>query len=167
MIKISANVSKKVPIRGLDYSSQAFGAAMEIEVSDTDRPEAVQQRLQELYSLLSETIDQQIAGAAPQTPQIAPRAYVAPARQLNPPQTAFPPAIRSTPQTGARAPRSVNATEAQQRALYAICQSLNLDLSAVLAQHNVSDASMLSVKAASQLIDQLKSRQNGNGTHAR
>ena len=166
MIKISANVSKKVPIRGLDYSSQQFGAAMEIEVSDTDRPEVVQQRLQELYSLLSETIDQQIAGAAPQTPQIAQRSYVAPARQLNPPQTPVPPANgRSTTQTGARQPRSVNATEAQQRALYAICQSLNLDLSSVLAQHNVTDASMLSVKAASQLIDQLKSRQNG--THAR
>ena len=167
MIKISANVSKKVPIRGLDYSSQQFGAAMEIEVSDTDRPEVVQQRLQELYSLLSETIDQQIAGAAPQTPQMTPRAYVAPARQLNSPQTAIPPVTRGASQNGARAPRSVNATQAQQRALYAICQSLNLDLTAVLAEQNVTDASMLSVKAASQLIDQLKSRQNGNGTHAR
>jgi len=30
MIKISANLSKKVPLPGVDYSSQQFGAAMEI-----------------------------------------------------------------------------------------------------------------------------------------
>ena len=38
MVRISANISKKVPIPGTEFSSQQYGAAMEIEVSDADRP---------------------------------------------------------------------------------------------------------------------------------
>jgi hypothetical protein len=64
MIKISATVSKKVPLPNVDHSSQQFGAAMEMEISNADQPQVVQQRLQELYALLSDTIDQQIAGAS-------------------------------------------------------------------------------------------------------
>lgn len=34
MIKLSANLSKKVPIPGRDFSSQQYGAGLEIEVAD-------------------------------------------------------------------------------------------------------------------------------------
>jgi hypothetical protein len=54
--------------------------------------------------------------------------------------------------------KRVTATEAQQRAIFAICKSQNLDVAAVLADFNVSDSRELHVKDASKLIDQLKSR---------
>ncbi|HLX61011.1 MAG TPA: hypothetical protein VKX17_06985 [Planctomycetota bacterium] len=61
MIKLAANISKKVPLPGIDYSSQSYGASMEVEVSDSDKPEIIKERISELYSLLSQTIDEQIA----------------------------------------------------------------------------------------------------------
>src|SRR4051812_5516750 len=63
MIKISASISKKVPIPTFQYSSQAFGAALEIEVSDTDKPASIQARIRDLYELLRCTIDEQVESA--------------------------------------------------------------------------------------------------------
>ena len=60
--------------------------------------------------------------------------------------------------------RRVNATEAQCRAIFAICKAHGIDMTAVLADFNVADARDLHVKDASRLIDQLK--QNSNGTAA-
>ncbi len=70
MIKISATLAKKVPIEGLAYSSQQYGAAMEIEISDADRPDAIKSRIQELYALLAQTIDEQIGAAQPSLQQV-------------------------------------------------------------------------------------------------
>ncbi len=64
MIKISANISKKVPLPSVEFSSQQFGASMEIEVSDADQPDAIHQRIRDLYALLSRSVDEQIAGAS-------------------------------------------------------------------------------------------------------
>jgi hypothetical protein len=156
MIKISANLSKKVPLPGIDYSSQQFGAAMEIEISDTDRPDAIKQRIQEVYALLSQTVDEQIT-----TSTAIARSQLPPPRQQN---------TASTPQNGRRYQngrsngRPVMATEAQQRALFAIAKQMNLDLNPILASYNATDASQLTVRDASALIDDLKSQQNGNGT---
>lgn len=132
MIKISANISKKVPIRGLDYSSQQFGAAMEIEISDTDRPDAIKQRIQEVYALLSQTVDEQITGATAtaRTPLPLPQ----PATQ------ATPNGRQNAPQNGqSNTGRPVTATKAQQGALYAISKSLNLDLKPVQPRRSNHD----------------------------
>ena len=168
MIKISANVSKKVPLPGVDYSSQQFGAAMEIEVSDADQPEVVRLRIQELYALLSDTIDQQISNTAQSAPRNVPARL--PVRQapnrLAAPQNGVQNGSHRRPAANGRTNRIVTATDAQQRAIFAICNSLNLELQAVLAVYNVGDASQLTVKDASRLIDELK-RQNGNGSTPR
>jgi len=63
VIKISANISKKVPIPGTEFSSQQYGAAMEIEVSDADKPENIQARIRELYRALSVAIARIASGA--------------------------------------------------------------------------------------------------------
>ena len=55
--------------------------------------------------------------------------------------------------------RRGGATEAQQRAIFAICKANGIDMAAALADFNVSDAKDLHVKDASRLIDQLKSGQ--------
>lgn len=153
MIRLNANISKKVPIPGTQFSSQQFGAAVEIEVSDADKPEALKARLQSLYALLSETVDQQIAAAA------------APSHNGGNGHTATPAAAQPVPNRlpapakGAAA-KTTGATQAQQKAIWAISKSLGLELADVLADFNVVDPKDLSVKTASQVIDALKARQN-------
>lgn len=167
MIKISANVSKKLPIAGMDYSSQQFGAAIEIEVSDADKAEDIQARIGELYALLSSTIDGQLGLATPQdiAPRTAPYNGRIPARQA--PRTL--PSPTGAPQSNGRYVRpsatangngrSLQATQAQQRAIFAICKAQGIALASVLADFNVADAKDLHVKDASRLIDELKARQ--------
>ena len=60
MLKIIANVSKKVPIPGLDFSSQSFMAGIEVEVSDGSTPEQLQHRIREVYHLLEHAVDTEI-----------------------------------------------------------------------------------------------------------
>ena len=168
MIKLSANISKKLPIPGLEYSSQQFGASMEIEISDADKPEVIQGRIQELYGLLSNSIDAQITGT---TQQPAP-ALPAPARTQ--PAQSQPPVQQPVQQRPTYAPgrnrvaavtngngngRRINATEAQVKCIFAICKANGIDMASVLADFNVSDPKDLPIKDASRLIDQLK---NGN-----
>jgi hypothetical protein len=129
---------------------------MEIEVSDTDRPDAIKQRIQEVYALLSQTVDEQIT-----TSTATARSQLPPPRQQN---TSTPTQNGRRYQNGRSNGRPVMATEAQQRALFAIAKQMNLDLSPILASYNATDASQLTVRDASALIDDLKSQQNGNGT---
>jgi hypothetical protein len=167
MIRVSAHISKKVPLPNVAFSSQQFGAELEIEVSDADSADAVKQRLRDLYSLLSYTIDEQIATVA--HPAALPSQSSAPRRHTHTTRVTGAAAShqgqRAPAVNGTQTQRVVTATQAQQRALFAICKSQGLDIAAVLADYN-GDPAQLTVKAASLLIDELKSRQNGNGNHA-
>jgi hypothetical protein len=171
MIKISANISKKVPIPGTDFSSQQFGAAMEVEVSNADTPENIHARVRELYQTLSVAIDEQIGAATQSMPvnsppvpaPVANRQYPPPLPQptVNTGRASYSPGRgNGRPNGNGGNGKRTSATEAQQRAIYAICKAANLDMNAVLADFNVTDASQLSVKDASRLIDELKTRQN-------
>ena len=155
MIKVSANLSKKVPMPGVEYSSQQFGASLEIEVSDADKPESIKSRIQELYRLLTQTVDEQIAGAS----------KPAPASNASQPE---PAAASTTPrwkQAGSAAKpgnghQPVPATAAQCKAIEAIISKLGVNLGDVLAEYKVTDAKALTVKQASKVIDELKKEQN-------
>ena len=150
MIKICANVAKKIPLPGIDFSSQQFGAAIEIEVAHGESPDVIRQRLQELYNLLSESVDKQFENAsAPERP--GKRALPSPGG-----------CKECQALHGAKTLRTVSATAAQRRAICAICASLDLDIAGLLADRSVSDLAELSVQAASRLIDELRSRQNGH-----
>src|SRR3989339_711182 len=60
MLKLHANVSKKVPIPGQDYSSQQYTAGMEVEVSDGATTEQIQDRIKQVYALLEACIAREI-----------------------------------------------------------------------------------------------------------
>jgi len=157
MIRLSANLSKKIPIGGVQFSSQQFGAAMEIEVGDGDKPEAIKERIRELYSMLSNAIDEQLLGEREK-------------RIRNGSHTPDSPAARSDAAYGnGRNPRNgratgngrrLNATEAQCRAIHAICKSLGTEIASALADYNVARVEDLNVRDASRLIDELKATQN-------
>ena len=72
MIKLNASLSKKVPIKGTDFSSQSYGAGLEVEVADTVSAEEIQEKLRRLYGMLEASVAEQIAGGtAPQAPRAA------------------------------------------------------------------------------------------------
>ena len=163
MIRLSANLSKKVPIPGADFSSQQYGASMEVEVSDTDKPEIIQERVRQLYGLLSATIDEQIAqaGAVRPAPKQTNGGNGNGNGHASPPANGRRTGYARTNGNG-NGSRRINATDAQQRAIFAICKSMNLELAEVLADYNVADTRDLNVKDASRLIDELKSRQTAH-----
>ncbi|MCW8129370.1 MAG: hypothetical protein KIS92_03215 [Planctomycetota bacterium] len=170
MIRLSANLSRKVPMPGVQFSSQQYGAALEIEVSDADKPEAIQARIRELYDMLNRSIDEQInAATAANGQQAAPEEGNAAAPGGNgQPKTQQAPRTGRTSQPRAQYRRNgngqgngrrpVGATQAQQRAIYAICKEQGIELTDVLADFNVAELSELNVMDASRLIDDLKSR---------
>lgn len=165
MIRLSANLSKKVPLPGIDYSSQQYGASLEIEVSDADKPAEIHARIKELYGLLSSAIDEQIGvpASVKTLPPPAPAPQAPVSQPVQPQRNGFATGRnRIVAQTNGNGRRGVNATEAQAKCIYAICKSQGLDLASVLADFNVADARDLNVCDASQLIDRLKA-QNGNG----
>ena len=179
-IKLSGSISRKVPIPGVEFSSQSFGASMEVEINSADAGE-VQTQLAQLYDSLSRGIDAQISDAkhlpedAPTNP--LPRQPVQqsqPVHQQQPPVQQRPAYTNgngrnriaaATSTNGNGNARRVTCTEAQAKCIYAICKAQGLDMTSVLADFNVADARDLHVRDASRLIDQLKS-QNGNGTAA-
>ena len=188
MIRLSANLSKKVPIIGQDFSSQQFGAALEIEVSDADKTDAIQARIKVLFDTLNCAVDDQIrthgygaesnaesaqTGTKTQTaqPSVSTR-LPARGQSQNVQNTAqvASPKNNAAAQSSARKTRPQNnrsltkATAAQVRAIFAISKSKNLDLTAVLADYNVASPDDLHVRDASNLIDVLKNGQS-NGAH--
>ncbi|MCZ7646233.1 MAG: hypothetical protein M5U26_13280 [Planctomycetota bacterium] len=54
--------------------------------------------------------------------------------------------------------RRVGSTDAQRRAIFALCREQGIEMADVLADFNVTDARDLSVMDASKLIDDLKAR---------
>jgi hypothetical protein len=64
MTKLIANVLKKVPVPGVEFSNQQFSGGLEVELPGDAADEIVQRRLQELYALLSRTVEAEIAAAS-------------------------------------------------------------------------------------------------------
>lgn len=69
MIKLNASVSKKVPIPGADFSSQSFGAGLEVEVADNVSVDELQEKLRDLYGLLEVSVQEQITSGSVPRPE--------------------------------------------------------------------------------------------------
>ena len=158
MLKIHANVSKKVPIPNLDYSSQQYMAGLELEVGDGATPEQIQERIRQVYGLLESSIDAQIATATATAIPVDPHPVAQPV-----------PVNRIAGKPGNGGLRSNgngngHASQAQVKAIFAISKAIGFDraqlLSEVTANYNVDKPEALSIKQASSLIESLKSRQS-------
>lgn len=72
MIKLTGSVNRKVPIPGKDYSSQSFGAGMEIEVGNEAGFDEIKKKLNEMYEVLEASVKEQIVsngGQVSETPE--------------------------------------------------------------------------------------------------
>ena len=50
-VRLSGSISRKIPIKGVEFSSQSFGASLEIEINSANAGE-VQAQLAQLYASL-------------------------------------------------------------------------------------------------------------------
>lgn len=60
MIKLTGSVSRKVPIPGKEYSSQAFSAGMEMEVNSNASFVEIKNKIKEMYEVLEASVKEQI-----------------------------------------------------------------------------------------------------------
>lgn len=153
MIRIHACAQKKVPMPGYEFSSQSFSAGLEVEASDADDPEAIRRRLRELYLLLNQAVDEQIA-AAGQVPGAGQAGRPAAPTDAN--------GNGKGSRAGRNGGREVKATAAQARAIKSIAAEQGLDLAEVLAPYGVTDPAALTIRDASTTIDALKARKGNS-----
>ena len=150
MIKLSAHVSKKVPVPDVEFSSQSYSAGMEIEVASPAGPEELKDRLQRLYGLLQESVEEQIKGAADRNGRAQGSRQSTSSRRSGDNGRG-----NDHGGNGGRA-----ATEAQVRAIHAIASDRGYsdgELSGVISERfGARDAQSLSIGQASSLIDTLK-----------
>ena len=69
MIKLTGNVSRKVPIPGTEYSSQSFSAGMEIEVGNDASLTDVYKKFREMYLVLENAVKDQIVSNGGHIPE--------------------------------------------------------------------------------------------------
>ena len=67
MIKLNTSYSKKVPVEGQEFSSQSFHASVEVELSDSLKPEEIQQKIHSTAELLRQSVDAELGQKQPQT----------------------------------------------------------------------------------------------------
>ena len=155
MIKLSANLSKKVPMPDVEFSSRSYGASLEIEVSDGADASEVASRLQSIYSLLETSIDEQIAHAsagkcAPTQPE---------KRSFLGEPNGKPPAEGENG-NGSSKRGNGHASTAQIKMIFAVSKDRGMsrdDLIGLLkAEFSVERPDDLTVKAASDLIGKLQ-----------
>lgn len=165
MIKINANISKKVPIAGMDYSSQSFMAGLEVEISDSADPSQVKERIREVYQLLEESINEQIASH-----QCASTNETCTGSNRGGYRNNY---SQNRPQPGSRSNRSPQkdnnnspASQAQLKAIDAIAADRGLsggELSNMLQDNfRKSSVSELSLREASMFITLLKDIRNAS-----
>jgi len=147
MIKLSAGLSKKLPLEGVEFSSHSASASIEVELADGTSSEQIKDELRNLYGLLEEAIDEQLGRKVEVSgPEEKP--------------------VAMTGRNGRR------ATEAQQRAIRAIAGDRGLSLRELqqMLQEQFGTENMpdLSLHDASVLIDILKNlERKDNGARNR
>lgn len=155
-ITISANLSKKVPLPGTDYSSHQASITVTAEITDLNQVITESQRL---FSLAEAAVDQQLAIA--RNPNQPTPAVTTPAPQHpsqdHPRQGPTAGQSRAYPRTGARrAPAPV--TESQLRFLERLVTQTGTSVDAICSAHRIGSLADLSCKEAAGIIDELKSR---------
>jgi len=143
-IRIEAQLSKKIPIPGSEFSSQQASIAISAEVTD---PAHVVQEAQRLYSLAVQAVDQQLGIVAAQSTPI-PRSH---AQQTIPrPSQASQP----FPNTQRRGPAPI--TDSQLKYLNRLISQGNHSLSAILHDFQIGSLGDLTCKDGADLISRLK-----------
>ncbi len=179
MSKLSATLSKKVPIPGLEYSSQQFSCGLEMELSGEQTQESIRQNIRKLYVLLHTAIDEEIQHAIANPPMFMNSLHNAASRPQTSPdgnnnrwkarsygddrQNRWD-SQHSCNRRGyggnSNGGNSGRATQAQVKAIFAISKNNGIDrrdLQEMLEERfNIGQPDQLSIKQASKVIETLK-----------
>jgi len=153
MIRLIANLSKKLPIPGEEFSSRSCSAGIEVEAAGENAADVVR-RLEELYGMLEKAVDAQMAAASSGAPAAPAEASGAPA--------AGAAGNGGSGNNGGRGRRGRNAmaSDAQVNAICAIARRKGLSeerlAEYLFRTHRVERPEELSIAAASKVIDALK-----------
>ena len=150
-ISIQAQLAKKLPIPGSQFSSQQASITITAEVTDLNQVVAEAQRL---YALAEQAVDAQLNQApAPQAALSQGPTTAAPSTSpAQRPAASQPYRGGNTAQRRGPAP----ATDSQLRFLDRLITQTNSSVPAILQQHQIGALRDLSCKAAAGLIDELK-----------
>ena len=144
-ITIQAQLSKKIPITGTDFSSQSASITISAEVTD---PASIITEAQRLYRLAEQAVDAQLRLTPPPAATPAARSFTPP---TSPNAHNRPTPPRSQPRRG---PAPV--TDSQIRFLDRLITQTGSSLDAILHRHQIAGLQDLSCKDAAALIDELK-----------
>ena len=163
-MKLNVGLSRKVGEP--NYGSRGATVNLELEVDSTlvAEPDRLQERIRELFGLAKMSIDEELQSAPTQPASDAPRSNGRVADNARQPHASGRNGASRSATNGHRsngngrqpANNPPPATASQVRALHAITNRMGLDLEDVVQDRfNISDATVLTVAEASQLIDEL------------
>lgn len=138
-IRITINVSKKIPIPGQDFSSQTASCSIEAEATGDPVADA-----QDLYRQAESAVNQQLGLSSTVEPLTA---HSGPS---------YPNARPTRPYNGRSRRGPPPATTNQVRLLERLLRDQPVEPDQLNQSYGVSDIRQLTVKDASHLIDQLK-----------
>lgn len=145
MIRLSASLTKKLPLPDVQYSSRSYSASIEVEVASGAKAEELKGKFKALYALLEEAVDEQLKESldSPADAKTQPRRKALKERNNG---------------------NSKIATQAQIKAIQAIAHDRGVteqELEDLTRELGVASLSALSIRQASSLIDTLKNSGKG------
>ena len=175
MPKLSAALSKKVPMPGLEYSSQNFSCGLEMELTGEVTAESLRQSARKLYVILHDAIDQEIRDSLERRPEYLRELQSRPGQERERSQPERESYGRQPRWNNARGNYGGNsrgrfggdrkngqATQAQVKAIFAIAKTAGLSrddlLDSLQEQFGLPKPEQLTVSQASQFIGDLKER---------
>ena len=147
--KVVTTVSKKIPIAGLDFSSVSASCTVEAEITDLA---AVPAQARALYAQAEAAVDEQLRLAAP--------AHVAPVQA--PPAGSYRSGPNPSPRSSSPAPAGrggrgmPRASASQLKLIERLIDGDGQRAGDICAQHGVRSLPELSIRQASQVIDQIR-----------
>ena len=60
MLKLTASLSEKLPVVGIEYSSKSASAGIEVEMPSAANSEDIRHRLKQVYAVLEFSVDDQL-----------------------------------------------------------------------------------------------------------
>jgi hypothetical protein len=151
-LRMNIGLSRKVGESNYGSRGASVNVELELDSSLVSEPEKLKDRIRHLFGLVRNSLDEELNGT---------NGHASPGQPAK--QEPKPEAARnggengSSRATGQRGSNGRQATQSQVKAIFAIAKSQRLDLKAYLTQHfGVAHPDKLDIKAASQVIDDLK-----------
>jgi len=149
MIKLNAGVSRKVGQPNFGSRGASVNVELELESSATQDANVLHDRIRRLFAIARDAVDEELGMSG----------------QAGAPQAGQQPGASPRPAANGNGHTVRPASEAQIRAINAICSRLGLDPHAEAHRRLGRGIQELTLPEASSLIDALKAAQNGQDDH--